>query len=333
MATIVTRAGKGSPLTHTEVDANFTNLNDEAATKAPLASPALTGTPTAPTATVGTNTTQIATTAFVIANAGSLDSPAFTGTPTAPTASVGTNTTQLATTAFVNAEIANDAPTKTGGGASGTWSININGTFDSSARSYSREWIEMPNYSGLYSPLNSAHFYPNNGSYGSWRISGTRNGWAGIEFENSGTSLMQATNGNTSGFHRNGYGWQFFWESGTLYCFKNTYGGGSQATVLDSVNYGGLIGGMAYGAVGTYAFLVFRGASFLSAGTNIAGSSLIPGGVYANTLVADNSVGNANGSALSTGSGALGGTWKAMGAVTFSSGSNFSRGTVFLRIS
>jgi hypothetical protein len=39
--------------------------------KANLASPALTGTPTAPTAANGTNTTQIATTAFVLANAGS----------------------------------------------------------------------------------------------------------------------------------------------------------------------------------------------------------------------------------------------------------------------
>jgi len=38
---------------------------------APTASPALSGTPTAPTATVGTNTTQIATTAFVLANASS----------------------------------------------------------------------------------------------------------------------------------------------------------------------------------------------------------------------------------------------------------------------
>lgn len=56
-----------------------------------------------------------------------LNSPTFTGTPTAPTAAVGTNTTQLATTAFVQAEIANDAPTKTGGGASGTWGINISG--------------------------------------------------------------------------------------------------------------------------------------------------------------------------------------------------------------
>jgi hypothetical protein len=38
--------------------------------KANLASPTLTGTPAAPTASVATNTTQIATTAFVIANAG-----------------------------------------------------------------------------------------------------------------------------------------------------------------------------------------------------------------------------------------------------------------------
>jgi len=55
-------------------------------------------------------------------------SPALVGTPTAPTASPGTNTTQLATTAFVNAQIANDAPTKTGGGASGTWGISISGS-------------------------------------------------------------------------------------------------------------------------------------------------------------------------------------------------------------
>jgi hypothetical protein len=87
-----------------------------------------------------------------------LASPALTGTPTAPTAAVTTNTTQIATTAFVNAEIANDAPTKTGGGASGTWSIaisgnaatattlqtsrNINGTgFNGSANIDTTEWV------------------------------------------------------------------------------------------------------------------------------------------------------------------------------------------------
>ncbi len=41
------------------------DIDNALITKAPLASPALTGTPTAPTAAAGTNTTQIATTAFV----------------------------------------------------------------------------------------------------------------------------------------------------------------------------------------------------------------------------------------------------------------------------
>ena len=55
-------------------------------------------------------------------------SPALTGTPTAPTAAVSTNTTQLATTAFVVAQVANDAPTKAGSGATGTWGISISGS-------------------------------------------------------------------------------------------------------------------------------------------------------------------------------------------------------------
>lgn len=95
-----------------------------------LASPTFTGIPAAPTASPGTSTTQIATTAFVMANAGVssfnsrtgaitlqsndisaangalLAGPAFTGVPTAPTAVPGTNTTQIATTAFVVAQLA-----------------------------------------------------------------------------------------------------------------------------------------------------------------------------------------------------------------------------------
>jgi len=100
-------------------DANFsTTVTNSIATKAPLASPALTGTPTAPTASSGTNTTQLATTAFVtsatsglatdsnVANKAPINSPTFTGTPAAPTASAGTNTTQIATTAFVTTAVA-----------------------------------------------------------------------------------------------------------------------------------------------------------------------------------------------------------------------------------
>jgi phage-related tail fiber protein len=56
------------------------------------------------------------------------DSPTFTGVPLAPTAPVNTNTTQLATTAYTKAQIANDAPTKTGTGASGSWGISVTGS-------------------------------------------------------------------------------------------------------------------------------------------------------------------------------------------------------------
>lgn len=42
MATITTRAGKGSPLTHAEVDANFTNLNSDKAETSALGTAAYT---------------------------------------------------------------------------------------------------------------------------------------------------------------------------------------------------------------------------------------------------------------------------------------------------
>jgi hypothetical protein len=52
MATIVTRAAKGSPLTHVEVDANFTNLNtDKVEAAAVVAKTAATGSAVVPTGT------------------------------------------------------------------------------------------------------------------------------------------------------------------------------------------------------------------------------------------------------------------------------------------
>jgi hypothetical protein len=110
---------------------------------APLASPSLTGTPLSTTASADTNTTQIATTAYVVGQAGTanpvvngtaaagtslryarqdhvhptdttraaLNSPTFTGTPSLPTGTTavtqtaGNNTTAVATTAFVQQEV------------------------------------------------------------------------------------------------------------------------------------------------------------------------------------------------------------------------------------
>ena len=52
MATIVTRAAKGTPLTHVEVDANFTNINtDKVEAAAVVAKTAATGSAVVPTGT------------------------------------------------------------------------------------------------------------------------------------------------------------------------------------------------------------------------------------------------------------------------------------------
>lgn len=82
-------------------------------------------------------------------------------------------------------------------------------------RIYSNEWIQFDNYTGIYSPLNNAHFYPNNGTYGSWYCRGTRNSWAGIEFYDSSTTLMMNT--DNYGFHYNGVGWRMYVTGGSLY--------------------------------------------------------------------------------------------------------------------
>lgn len=108
-----------SSLFRTEFEAiedGFETVNTEMTTKAPLASPPLTGIPTAPTAAPGTNTTQVATTEFVAASFAPLDSPALTGVPTAPTAALGTNTNQVATMAALIAQAFTSAlPAQPGG--------------------------------------------------------------------------------------------------------------------------------------------------------------------------------------------------------------------------
>ena len=120
--------------------------------RAALASPTFTGIPAAPTAAENTNTTQLATTAYVVAQASSttpvingtaavgtslkyaradhvhptdtsraaLASPTFTGTPAAPTAAADTNTTQLATTAYVIGQASSTTPVINGTAAVGT---------------------------------------------------------------------------------------------------------------------------------------------------------------------------------------------------------------------
>jgi hypothetical protein len=77
-----------------------------------ISSPALTGTPTAPTATAGTNTTQVATTAFVLANAGG-GGGSGTVTSIAPGCGNAASPNPITTTGTISASVTRRANTAT----------------------------------------------------------------------------------------------------------------------------------------------------------------------------------------------------------------------------
>jgi len=86
----------------------------------------------------------------------------------------------------------------------------------SSNYSFWYTWQNLTGHHGIYSNINSAHFYPNNNSYGSWKMTGERNGWRGIHFgEGTGMTLMM--NEGEFGFHREAVGWTARFTSGTGY--------------------------------------------------------------------------------------------------------------------
>ena len=107
----------------------------------------------------------------------------------------------------------------------------MNGPWTSGSRCYSNEWIEFGNYSGLYSPNNGAHFYPNDSSYGAWKVNGSRNGWRGLEFQD-GLQLMM--NYNAHGIHRSDTGWMMYIESRNLYMPGQIQAGWSDTRLKDN---------------------------------------------------------------------------------------------------
>jgi hypothetical protein len=122
-----------------------------------------------------------------------------------------------------------------------TYKLDVVGGIRSRGSQYNRfdTWTDLPAHAGFFSSVhNSAHFLPNNGTYGSWKMQGSRNGWHGLEFENSNGNISLMINGNSteSGFHANWYGWQMYWTSGSAYVSKSTYGGGTLARIHDSSN-------------------------------------------------------------------------------------------------
>lgn len=113
--------------------------------------------------------------------------------------------------------------------AGGLAVINANGYW------YPPSWINVGG-AGIYSGTNDAHLLPNNTSpHGAWEMIGSKGGWSGIYFRDSGNTLM--ANANDSGFYNANAGWQIEWYNGTLSVSKQANGGGTLATVLDSSNF------------------------------------------------------------------------------------------------
>jgi hypothetical protein len=100
-------------------------------------------------------------------------------------------------------------------------------------------WIQFNGGYGLYAPsINNAHWYPNNATpYGTWTMLGNRNGYSGVSMNYGNAVVLMQGGGNGSGLYNESYGWQIYWSSGTLYVYKNSYGGGTAAVALDSSNW------------------------------------------------------------------------------------------------
>jgi hypothetical protein len=106
--------------------------------------------------------------------------------------------------------------------------------------SYWYTWQNLTGHHGIYSGINNAHFYPNDLSYGSWRMLGTRNGWHGIHF-GGGNGMTLMMNEGEFGFHREAVGWTARFTSGTG--FFNVSGTSADVTtqnVTRAPNQGGI---------------------------------------------------------------------------------------------
>jgi hypothetical protein len=147
---------------------------------------------------------------------GTLNGTTLNGTHTGDGAALtGLNASNLGSGTVASARLA--------GAYTGITNVGTLAGLTSSARIYSQEWIHFDNSTGLYSPINGAHFRPNPGSYGAWQVLGSRNGWYGIEFGGvgGGDITLMVNNGaawgsQTTGMHNNAQGWIWNFSHQTL---------------------------------------------------------------------------------------------------------------------
>ncbi len=86
----------------------------------------------------------------------------------------------------------------------------------SSGYTYKYNWLNTTT-DGIYSSTNSAHIMPNTTStYAAWRISGSRNGYAGLMIldDQGYHNALMWNDGHGGWYQQNGSGWSLYWHRG-----------------------------------------------------------------------------------------------------------------------
>jgi hypothetical protein len=94
----------------------------------------------------------------------------------------------------------------------------------SSNYSFKYKWM-WTNDTGYYSSVNSAHWYPNNITYGAWRMDGNRNGWYGHVIDSAYLPHYMWESGNGGIYLQNAGRWVLYHSLG-----NNCTGMGTSAT-------------------------------------------------------------------------------------------------------
>lgn len=96
-----------------------------------------------------------------------------------------------------------------------SYTVDVRGKTRSTDRIYANEWVQFDNYTGLYSPNNNAHFYPNNSTtYGQWKILGSKGGYSGIQLGDTTDYMTLMDDGVNKGLYQENQGkWLFYYNA------------------------------------------------------------------------------------------------------------------------
>jgi len=187
-------------------------------------------------------------------------------------------------------------------------------------------WVHLNGYYGLYSANNGAHFYPNNSSYGAWKILGTRNGYGGINYNGRTTLMMQD---DLIGLYNEYYGRWIIYGYGST---GNTYiapNGGNiylpGSGIWNSSGYVG-IGTASPGAkLDVYGDIISNGSNMWMFHTPDDGRTTLYFGRWSNGTIAEWPIAfNAGGGASFNGSVSIGGDLGIAGQITVGGGADLA---------